>query len=190
MTQEEFLGDVAKRLDSAGIPFMLVGSHGSAFHSQPRTTNDLDIVIDPTAEQLDQFLAGLGKGFYVSPTAAYDALRRRGMFNILQTSYGWKADLIVRKNRPFSVEEFSRRTLGRWHGYDLPIVTAEDVVLAKLEWNRITPSERQLGDVYNVLAVQGSRLDRPYLRQWAAVLGVGEQLEEMLRRVDAASASE
>lgn len=60
---------------------------------------------------------------------------------------------------------------------------AEDVVLHKLYWNKLTPSDRQLGDVAGVVAVQSGRLDEAYLRQWAARLGVGAEMEKALSGV-------
>jgi hypothetical protein len=38
---------------------MVVGSFASTAHGKPRTAHDLDIVIDPTAETLEQFLGAL-----------------------------------------------------------------------------------------------------------------------------------
>jgi hypothetical protein len=184
MTQEEFLLQIAEFLESAGIPFMVAGSHSSSVHSQPRTTNDVDLVIEPTAEQLDRFLALLGDRYYTSREAAHEALSRRTMFNIIDFDNGWKADLIVRKDRPFSIEEFSRRQLRTIHGRTLPIASPEDVILSKLEWNKITPSERQVRDALNVAAVQWSALDQSYLRKWAAELGVSEKLEEVLHAAE------
>jgi hypothetical protein len=184
MTQEAFLLQIAEYLESAGIPFMVAGSHSSSFHSHPRTTNDVDLVIDPTAEQLDRFLALLGDRYYTSREAMSEALSRRAMFNIIDFDTGWKADLIVRKNRPFSVEEFARRQQRTVYGRALPIASAEDVILSKLEWNKITPSERQVRDALNVAAVQWPRLDQAYLRKWAIDLGVSEQLEALLRTAE------
>jgi hypothetical protein len=54
------------------------------------------------------------------------------------------------------------------------------VILHKLYWNSITPSERQLGDATGVVAVQGAGLDTVYLRRWAAELGVASLLEDLL----------
>jgi hypothetical protein len=184
MTQEEFLLQIAEYLETAGIPFMVAGSHSSSFHSHPRTTNDVDLVIDPTATQLDQFLTLLGDRYYASPEAAREALSRRGMFNIIDFDTGWKADLIVRKNRPFSVEEFSRRQQRTIYGRSLPITSPEDVILSKLEWDKITPSERQVRDALNVAAVQWPTLDQAYLRKWAADLGLTEKLEQLLRSAE------
>jgi hypothetical protein len=181
MTQGDFLVAIAELLEQAGIPFMVAGSHGSSFHSQPRTTNDVAFVIDPTPAQLEQFLTLLEGRYYVSPDSAREALARRSMFNVIDFNEGWKADLIVRKDRPFSVEELRRRQPRTLFGKTVPIATAEDVILTKLEWNRITPSERQVRDALNVAAAQWPTLDRDYLRKWAAPLGVSEALEQLLR---------
>jgi hypothetical protein len=184
MTQEEFLVQIAEHLEAAGIPFMVTGSHGSSFHSHPRTTNDVDLVIEPSPEQLERFLAELGDRYYASLEAARDALSRRAMFNLIDFDTGWKADLIVRKDRAYSREEFSRRQQRLIYGRSLPVASAEDVILTKLEWNKITPSERQLRDALNVAAVQWPTLDQAYLQKWAADLGVTEQLEELLRSAE------
>jgi hypothetical protein len=108
------------------------------------------------------------------------------MVNIIDFSEGWKADLIFRKDRPFSVEEFRRRRVLPLYGRPTPVASAEDVILSKLEWNRITPSDRQLKDSFHVAVVQGPGLDRAYLRAWSGVLGVADSLEELLRTADEA----
>ncbi len=167
MMQKEFVDRLVRRLQAAGIPFMVVGSLGSSLYGQPRATQDADLVVDPTPEQLECFLQVLGDDYYVSPEAARDAFRRRSMFNIIDFASGYKADLILLKDRPFDREQFRRRRMDDWLGSPLPFASPEDVILAKLEWDRITPSERQLQDVLNVLRVQGSRLDLDYLRRWA-----------------------
>lgn len=107
------------------------------------------------------------------------------MFNVVDFDEGWKADFIIRKDRPFSVEEFGRRQVRTHLGGSLPIASAEDVILAKLEWDRISPSDRQVHDAVNVATVQWSTLDQDYLRRWAPVLGVADKLEELLRAAKA-----
>jgi hypothetical protein len=180
MTQQELLLRLSKCLEAAGIPFMVAGSHGSSYHGRPRSTADIDLVIDPTPEQLDHLLTLLGDPYYVSPEGAREALARRSMFNVIDFAGGGKADLIIRKDRPFSVAEFQRRKTGVINGSPMPIASPEDVILSKLEWNRITPSERQVDDAVQVAVAQAGRLDLAYLRQWAPHLGVAEKLEEVL----------
>jgi hypothetical protein len=169
------LGRIITALDAQGIPHMLAGSFASAHHGVPRTTHDIDLVIDPTKPALDRFVRGLDpERFYVSVDAADEAWRRRGQFNVVDLDSGWKIDLIIRKERPFSHEEFRRRTPTTLLGTAVFVATAEDTVLAKLEWARLGESERQLRDVVGVLEMRGDQLDRHYVERWARELGVEE----------------
>jgi hypothetical protein len=59
------------------------------------------------------------------------------------------------------------------------LATAEDVLLHKLYWNRLSPSDRQLKDAAGVFAVQTDNLDRGYLQHWAGQLGISAQLEDI-----------
>jgi hypothetical protein len=71
------------------------------------------------------------------PCAALEALRIESQFNVLDLTTGWKIDLIVRKSRPFSRTEFDRRITAEIEGLRIPIASAEDIVLAKLEWAKL-----------------------------------------------------
>ena len=181
MTQIEFLLQIADTLTAAGIPFMVAGSQGSNYHGMPRSTNDVDLVIDPSPQQLEKFLLLVSEGNYVSQEMRADALRNQSMFNVINFTLGEKADLIIRKKRPFSIEEFARRVTGTLMSKPVPFASAEDVILSKLEWNKITPSERQVRDALNVARVRWAVLDRDYLRKWGSEVGVSQELEELLR---------
>lgn len=173
MTLHDLAAGLLAALEEAGIPSMVVGSFASSYHGEPRTTRDLDVVIDPAAGSLeallDRLLAG---GFYADRGAAQQAIVDRTQFNVIDPESGWKVDLIIRKERAFSRQEFDRR-----QEVDLPfgrfaIATAEDTILAKLEWGRSGESERQLRDVAGIVAVSGAELDLAYLDRWADELGV------------------
>lgn len=152
---------------------MLAGSFASSFHGDPRTTHDIDLVIAPTRESLVALVRSLDPDrYYVSEPAALDAFDRRGQFNVVLLDSGWKADLILRKERPFSRSEFERRQSASIGGVEVFIATAEDTIVAKLEWAKQGESERQLRDVAGILDVSGSNLDRPYIDRWVAELGL------------------
>lgn len=143
---------------------MVAGSVASSIHGEPRSTQDVDLVIDPSMASLRVFVRALPEeDFYVSEDAAMEALGARRQFNVIDMVTGWKADLIVRKNRSFSVSEFQRRERATVLGVDVYIASAEDVVLTKLEWASVDGgSERQLRDVRGILAAHGD-LDQDYL---------------------------
>ena len=183
MTLEELAASLLEHLDAAGVPHMIVGSVASSYHGEPRMTRDLDVVIDPEPERLDALLARLqGAGLYADADAARVALAQRTQFNAIDPRSGWKADLIIRKDRPFSREEFARRAEARLPLGAVQIATAEDAILAKLEWAHSGRSERQLSDVAGMVAVSGDRLDLTYLDRWAAELGVTDLWERVRPR--------
>jgi hypothetical protein len=174
MIAPELLVRVVGALDRAGIPYMVAGSIASAYYSQPRTTRGIDIVIDPTRTSLTALLDALDPiAYHVDRDAAIDALRRRSMFNVIDLATGWKIDLVVRRARPFSVEELRRRRPGVILGVATFVASAEDTILAKLEWAKQGGgSERQLRDCADIVGVQGDALDRAHIETWAAELGV------------------
>ena len=96
------------------------------------------------------------------------------MFNIIEIATGWKLDLVIRKARPFSVEEMQRRTTTKILGMDVATATAEDTIIAKLEWAKQAASDRQLEDVAGILRVRGAELDFEYIERWVTELGLAE----------------
>jgi len=175
LTVRDVLLRIKAALDGAQIPFMVSGSFASAYHGAPRASQDIDLIIDPTADQLESLLLALPESdYYVSHDAARDALQRRSQFNVIDLATNWKIDLIVRKSRPFSQEEFARKIPANLSGVQLSIATPEDVAIAKLEWAKLGGSQRQMEDVAGIL--QGRRdLDREYIQHWVKILELDEQ---------------
>ncbi len=174
------LPDVFRRitaaLDQAGIAYMLTGSFASAHYGAPRSTQDIDLVIEATAPQLRAFVECLPSDeYYVDLDAALEAHNRESLFNVIDMTAGWKIDMIFRKSRRFSGEEFGRRHPINVQGLRLFVASVEDVIVAKLEWARLANSQRQIEDVAAVLRLQSEALDRPYLERWISELGLNEQ---------------
>jgi hypothetical protein len=172
------LRKAVEALDRAGIAHMLTGSFASNEYGELRSTQDIGIVIDPTPEQLDAFLDEFDSDdYYLDRRGAHDELERRGMFNVIDVRLGWKVDLVIRKERPFSVTELARRRVTSAFGFPVSIAAAEDVVLSKLEWAHRGMSQRQLADAAAIIRAT-SPLDDDYLDRWAAELGVERELAE------------
>jgi hypothetical protein len=174
--EEQALADIVGVFKQLGIPFMLTGSVAASYHGRPRATHDADLVIDPTPAALDALVAELdARGFYVDPDAARRALRDRTLFNVIETRHASKIDLIVRRDRPFSEEEFRRRmSVDLSFARDVAIVTPEDAILSKLEWaRRAGDSERQLADAAGIVALNAA-LDHAYLDRWSRNLEVDD----------------
>ena len=110
---------------------MVSGSTGSTFYGRPRSTQDVDIIIEATVENLQELATILqDKKYYADEEAALKALSHATLFNVFDASSGYKADLIIRKDRPYSLEEFKRRKIGNLLGLSLYLVTPEDAILS------------------------------------------------------------
>lgn len=178
MNTEDIFRRIVDALSRAGIPYMLTGSFASSYHGIPRATQDIDFVIAPTEGQLRHLISLLpNTEYYISQEAALEALAREGQFNVIDFATGWKIDLIIRKSRAFSRTEFERRLAVDLFGVHLFIASAEDVLVAKLEWAKAGQSARQLEDCASILRARRDELDRPYLEYWVAQLGLVEQWE-------------
>jgi hypothetical protein len=181
MSLASLVATVVADLDEARVPFMITGSFASAYHGEPRSTRDLDMVIDPDAAGVERLVAALqDSGLYVDADAARSALVGRTQFNAIAPD-AWKVDFIVRKERPFSRSEFARRRPADLLGTPGFIATVEDMVVAKLEWAAASGSERQLQDVRAMLDVSGDSVDVGYVEGWVSELGLREQWEEVRR---------
>lgn len=184
ISQIEFIQAMTQHLTDAGIDYMVSGSFAANIYGEQRSTLDTDIVIELRRADLFRLIKAVEADYYVSRAAAQEALANRSMFNIIDTTSGWKADLIIRKDRPFSIEEFSRRRRIEYAGKPLWIVSAEDAVLSKLEWAKKGDSDRQVRDAASIVMVQWGRLDLDYLRKWAQELDVADSLEPIIEAAE------
>ncbi len=180
MKQFELLRLLVSLLNEAEIRYMVVGSFASTFYGEPRMTRDIDLVVDPSLESIALVVERLGSleegRFYVGD--AQTAVTNRDMFNVIDNVTGWKVDLIVRKGRAFSQSELDRRVAAQLGGVDVFVSSAEDTVLAKLEWGSKSGSDRQFSDAVAVIRAQ--ELDREYMELWATELGIGDLLHQAI----------
>jgi hypothetical protein len=182
VTFARLVADVVARLDAADIPHMMTGSIASSWYGEPRATQDLDVVIDPSVGALDRLVEGLkADRCYVDRYVALAALRDRTQFYAVGPD-AFKADFILRHDRPFSVAEFERRRPAELLGTGTFIPTVEDMVIAKLDWAQATDSDRQLRDVDGMLQVGGEQIDRAYIQSWVYSLGLEESWERVQGR--------
>ncbi len=168
------------RLESAGIAYMVTGSVALSVYAQPRMTRDVDLVVELCPADAGRLVLLFGGEFDCDVDRIRAAIERQGMFNLIHTTAVVKLDFIVRKDSAYREEEFRRRRVSEIDGVRMWVVSAEDLVLSKLDWARTSRSEVQLRDVRHLVEGQ-PRLDWAYLETWAATLGVRDMLDEVQR---------
>jgi hypothetical protein len=183
LSQNEFLKNIIEKLQQVGIDYAICGSVAATFYGVTRSTEDTDIIIDPTLEQLTKFIRLLGDAYYVSNEAAFDALRQRGMFNVIDVENACKADMIIKKQTDFGVGEFQRKRKESLLGTALYILSPEDSILSKLLWAKQSRSEMQYRDVMKILESRSGTLDMKFLNKWAEILDVEDDLNKCLSQI-------
>ena len=180
MNERELLVDCLRRLNRTSVTYYLTGSMASNYWGIPRTTHDLDFVIQLPASAVARILQEFSGDFYIEEAAVRAAYQPPHQFNAIDTRSALKVDFWMPKPEPFDREMLRRRARVTLFGEPAWIATAEDVILHKLVWNRISPSDRQLGDAAGVVTVQADALDKSYLRHWAQELKLTGELERLL----------
>jgi hypothetical protein len=160
----QLLEKITQALDRAEIPYMVSGSIALNTYAVPRMTRDIDIVIELKKEDIDRFCKIFETGFYIDPLTVQEEVKRRGMFNVIDFESGYKIDFIIRKNSPYRQLEFSRRLSTNAYGFDVWIVSIEDLIISKIAWIQELQSDRQIDDIKNLL--QNPMADKTYIQHW------------------------
>ena len=182
MNERELLVDCLRRLNATDVTYYLTGSMASNYWGIPRTTHDLDFVVQLPTSAVPQILQAFSEDFYLEEAAVRAAFWPPHQFNAIDTRSALKVDFWLPKPEAFDREMLRRRAQVTLFGEPAWIATAEDVILHKLIWNRISPSERQLSDAAGVVAVQAGALDENYLKRWAQELNVTNAMDRLLSR--------
>lgn len=166
--------DVLDRLEALGLRWYVTGSWALAAYAEPRMTRDIDIVLEASRTDYDSSL----RPTFESDFLVNDPidLGGRWMGGLIHKREIVRVDLMFGRTDPWSRSAIERRR--RLEHPDLGLIwniSAEDLVLAKLEWSEGT-SELQLRDVHSVIRLVVD-LDWPYLERYAALLGIVDRLE-------------
>ena len=167
--------------ETLGIPYYITGGVAASVYGDPRTTRDLDLVIEFIRDNIYQLVEALETaGFYCPPGAVEDIQEGRGrVLSVTHMTLVLNADIVLNSNTEFDRSKMARRRLEALDSAGVEqfwIASPEDVVLAKLLWRQQSQSQKQWTDVLGILKVQAENLERGYLTEWAEQLGLVDDL--------------
>lgn len=180
---------IAGHLDAVGLRYLIGGSVASSLLGEPRSTLDLDIMIEADREKVRALVRRLSDTCYVDEASALEAVEKRRSFNAIDLTSAMKIDFFIAEDASFAEEAMRER-----RGVEIPGIgplyfyAAEDLIIRKLLWYRIgdEASERQWRDVVSLLRLNEGRVDLDRLERLARET----RLADLLRRALEAAARE
>ena len=175
------LHDFAQRIESLNIQYMLTGSMAMFQYSNYRMTADIDVVLELLPEHADLIIKNFEPDYYIPHNSMRRAIESKRMFNMLNQETSFKVDCVMLKPTPFHQNAFERRSRVDFHGREISVITAEDLIVSKLWWASDSKSEKQMTDVRNLLRNQ---LDLDYIKGWTGKLGVDDLFDQCTRQFE------
>jgi hypothetical protein len=176
---------VTTALEGCGIRYTVGGSLASSFSGEPRASIDAEILIQMTEEDVEAFVASLGRDFYSDAEGLRRAIRTGASTNLVHRPTGIKVDLFAASSflDAQQLERRKRIQVSAAPDRFLYVHSPEDILLQKLHWYRLGGhiSDRQWRDALSIVLVQGPRIDREYLSTMADRLDLTDLLGRALR---------
>lgn len=173
----EILQLVCTYLNDNKIDYVVVGGVAVMYHGVPRTTVDIDFILQMEDEQISPFTDFLNsRGFAASATDI------RVAFNEQSHSTSFFKDTLLRLDIQGINSDFDKMTLDRAILVDLfgtlvRIGTAEDTLVNKI----LFQGEQDLRDALGILKRNPENLDFDYIQSTCHMLGIEDLLQHFLK---------
>lgn len=177
------LADVARWLREERISFAIIGGIAATFRGEARFTADVDVVIGVSLDEALQLLGRLpGSNFQPLFPGVEEVLRASFLLPLRHSVTQVSVDIAIGLSG-FEQQAISRATEVVLPNCQIPVVSAEDLILMKLLAGR----PRDTDDVRNIMLRQGPALDWNYLWEIGSQLqqAVDQDLLSELRRLQA-----
>jgi predicted nucleotidyltransferase len=183
--QTELLRIAVDSLEQIGIPYLIVGSYGSAAYGEPRFTQDIDIVVELSEKHVKPLCQAFSSDeYYISESAALQAARQRVPFNVIHSTSGNKIDLIPSPDDEWGRTQMRcRRLMPLFPDRSVYVARPEDVIIGKMLYYAEGGSEKHLRDITGILRLCPYPVDREDIAKWAEKLGVMEVWQAIVNRL-------
>lgn len=188
---QEFLKMILAVLDEAGIDYMIGGAVAVWPWGEPRSTQDIDIVIQLGIEHVNALSKELEKvEIFLPPDIIMENFfETRGdlPINAIHGASGYKAEMfLVREEDELRKAAFQRRVkidFGPEVG-DIYIQSPEDLIIYKMLYYSLSHQTKHIRDIGSIIKTMGEQLDYEYIQRWAAEKQLAAIWQEIIQELE------
>lgn len=187
---EDFLKMILSVLEKAGIDYMIGGAVAVWPWGEPRSTQDIDIVIHLGIEQINSLSKELEKvDIYLPPNIILENLHVTRIdlpINAIHGASGFKAEMfLMREDDELRKTAFERRVkvdFGSVVG-QVYIHSPEDLIIYKMLYYSLSQQTKHIRDIGAIIKTMGKQLDYDYIQKWATekqVVAIWQEIQSGL----------
>ncbi len=189
---EDFVALVLEALEAAGVVYMVGGAVATWAWGEPRSTLDLDLVVNIPLEVVYRLSNELKKRDILVPgEIIMDTIlenRADVPINAIHMYSGYKADLYpLREGDDLRESAFKRRRkidLGEPIG-EIYLHSPEDLIIYKLWYFSLSEQTKHIRDITGIVISQAGELDYPYIQYWVNKKGLTELWKSLMTKIQA-----
>lgn len=182
---DEVVRLLIRALEGAAIPYMVVGSYFSNYYGVPRSTKDLDVLVQVSGPAISELKLLLGPKFIVDPQTSFETATFSTKNVVRLKASPFEIELFHLMDDDYDQERFRRRVQIHLSDCSPFLPTPEDVIITKLKWLLSINRDKDRLDVFNVIQARYLTLDWPYIEFWCDKHGTRQLLEELRRAANA-----
>jgi hypothetical protein len=190
ISYEDFAHLVLEALEAAQVPYMIGGAVAAWAWGEPRSTLDLDLVVNIPLGMVDQLSEELKQRDMLVPADIIrdNILENRAdlPINAIHMYSGYKADLYpLREGDQLRVSAFQRRikvNLGTPLG-EVYLHSPEDLIIYKLWYFSLSQQTKHLRDITSIVMSIADDLDYAYIEKWVGEKGLSTLWEDLLSKI-------
>lgn len=171
---EEMILDFLKILEKLSIKYAIIGGVAVSSWGNPRTTQDLDIIVVLKSSDTDEFCEKLQqKQFSISKKDMKTSLKHKTHFTIFDELSEYHIDVKGIYSPSDAITIKNRRSVS-YEGYNMYIASPEDTIAHKLLYG----GYQDIEDAKSIL-IQHSDLDMDYLEELCRKLAVLDEFKNI-----------
>lgn len=158
---QNLLKKIARSLDKASIPYMVIGGQAVLLYGEPRLTRDIDITLGISISELDEIMKVVGGlKFKILVDNVDDFVKRTMVLPVIDEKYGIRVDFI------FSFSPYERQAIKKARIVTLGktmvrFASLEDVVIHKV----VSGRARDIEDIIAIL-LKNPHYNIRYITKW------------------------